>query len=112
MSYLQEAVSTLSELIASESDMADDQIESVRKLLDRIDKVILRALDNRMELVDEIGEIKEMIGREIVNEDREDAVISRATELAEDSSLDPGFARDIYRLILDRAVERQKAIQE
>ncbi len=91
--------------------MGDDRLEGLRESINEIDERIVDLLSERMEVAHEILEIKEEMGKGIVDKEREQAVIEKARNLAREKNVDPEFIEDIMRITISRTVgeEREKA---
>jgi len=86
----------------------DKTLEEIRKLLDKTDKKILETLAERQKLVQEVSNLKIDNTAAIRDEDREEELLHRITELARDAGLDRYFAEQIFRDIIDHSVRFQK----
>jgi len=85
---------------------ASTDLAGIRQKIDLVDEEIIYLLAMRQHLVDEVAAIKRSKDR-IVDQRREDEVISRVVELAGKNNLDQEIIEKIYRLILRGSVSRQ-----
>ena len=82
-------------------------LEEVRSKIDAIDHQIIELLGQRSQLVDMVAQIK---GDEnaIVAPDRERIVYETRRNWATGAGLDADFIEDLYRLVMNYFVERQR----
>ncbi len=73
------------------------RIHELRRRIDEIDKKIIELLDERMNVVKEIGRVKKEMNMEVRDSSREDVVLSRA-----------GIYRNIFQEIIRLAVDIQE----
>lgn len=78
-----------------------------RAEIDRVDAEIIRLLAERGKLVHEVGELKPHVGAVRVPE-REQQVIERAAQLANQHGLDAEFARRLYHFLIDYFATREE----
>ncbi|HDR05730.1 MAG TPA: hypothetical protein ENN84_10880 [Candidatus Marinimicrobia bacterium] len=50
------------------------EIEALRQLINRIDQQIVKLLDERMQIAFQIGQLKSLLGKDVLDEQREAAV--------------------------------------
>ncbi len=67
-----------------------------RDQIDDIDDQIVKLLSERMDLVKELGQIKQSSGTEVQDKTRETEIRTRLKELAEKEGLDPKFVDHLY----------------
>jgi len=79
-----------------------------RREIDFIDDMILLLLDQRQELVRDIGKWKRSHRRAVASPRREREIMLRRLSFLKESTLDPGFVRSLYQLIFrnSRAVQK------
>jgi len=79
--------------------MAAGEVESIRRMIDRLDSDILRLLERRMELCRRMSEVKRATGMPLRDQAREANVLSKA-----------GRFRRVYRTIIDLCIEEQGGV--
>lgn len=87
--------------------MAEQNIEKIRKQLDEIDKRIIEALADRLNIVTSISTSKIEQNKLIRDTSREEVVLSRIRNLAGEAGLDHYFVEQLYRDIIGYAVRYQ-----
>ncbi len=87
-------------------------LEEVRKLIDDVDEQIIRLLNERADLVHEVGEIKKAAGQPIYAPDREEQVLRSLAAKAREmkSRLPEKSIRAIYREIMSAALQLEKPL--
>jgi len=83
------------------------KLEDLRKLLDQADEKIVRTLAERQELVQAISDLKIDENSNIRDENREEELLKRITELAREEGLDRYFAEQIFKDIIQHSVRFQ-----
>jgi len=83
------------------------KLEDLRKLLDQADEKIVRTLAQRQELVQAISDLKIDENSNIRDENREEELLKRITELAREEGLDRYFAEQIFKDIIQHSVRFQ-----
>jgi chorismate mutase/prephenate dehydratase len=86
--------------------MADD-LDSIRKKLDDIDRTILKALAQRQGLVKEVSELKLKNEQGIRDLEREEQLLNRIRDLANEVGLDRYYAEHLFREIITNSVRFQ-----
>ena len=86
----------------------DRNLDSIRKMLDETDEEIVKALAQRQELVQAISELKIDEKGAIRDEEREEELLRRVTELARQAGLDRYFAEQIFRDIINHSLRFQR----
>lgn len=84
-----------------------NKLETLRKLLDETDEKIIKALARRQDLIQAISDLKIDEQTSIRDEDREEQLLQRITELARDEGLDRYFAEQIFKDIIQHSVRFQ-----
>ena len=82
-------------------------LSSLRKRIDRLDRGILKLINERAALAHEIGKIKDAAGQTVYAPDREEQVLARAVELSE-GPLSEQCIRSVFREVISgsRAIEK------
>lgn len=83
------------------------KLENLRELLDKNDEKIIKALAKRQELIQAISDLKIDKKTNIRDEDREEQLLQRITELARQEGLDRYFAEQIFKDIIQHSVRFQ-----
>lgn len=84
-----------------------DNLDSIRKRLDEIDRTILKALAQRQDLVKEVSELKLRNEEGIRDLEREEQLLNRIRDLAHDVGLDRYYAEHLFREIITNSVRFQ-----
>lgn len=84
-----------------------DELESIRKKLDDIDRTILQALAQRQDLVREVSDLKLRNEEGIRDLEREEQLLSRIRDLAHEVGLDRYYAEHLFREIITNSVRFQ-----
>lgn len=84
-----------------------DQIEDIRKILDDIDRTILKALAQRQGLVKEVSELKLRNDKGIRDLEREEQLLNRIRDIAHEVGLDRYYAEHLFREIIINSVRFQ-----
>ena len=87
-----------------------NKIEKIRTQIDRIDKVIITALAERMSLMPDIGQFKKEHNIPIFQEKREQQIMARLKEAAKEQDLDEKFVEEIFLSIFNEAKRIQQDI--
>jgi chorismate mutase len=82
-------------------------IDELRSALEKLDRRILKLLAERFEIAEKIGEIKEEDGMPVLDEKREEEVLSKWKENAEEYGLE---VEDVNR-ILEGILSASKKVQ-
>ena len=85
--------------------------DEVARLRDRImecDRELIDILRRRLDLVREIGSLKERLGIPVTDPRREAAVVRKAAELAREEGLDEELVRSLIWSILSAARQHQR----
>ncbi|MGK7371478.1 MAG: prephenate dehydratase [Candidatus Halalkalibacterium sp. M3_1C_030] len=83
------------------------KLETLRELLDQTDEKIIKSLAKRQELIQAISDLKIDEYTTIRDEDREEKLLKRITELAREEGLDRYFAEQIFKDIIQHSVRFQ-----
>ncbi len=85
-------------------------LDELRKEIDDIDQEILKILVRRVDIVKQIGELKNEQNLPIVDEVRKEKVLESITERAKLFHLSEDFVKKLFQEIHDHAVELQKKV--
>ncbi|OYV86625.1 MAG: hypothetical protein B7Z63_03710, partial [Ignavibacteriae bacterium 37-53-5] len=86
------------------------EMKSLRRKIDRLDKLIVRLLNRRAKYADEIGKIKDKLGLDVYSPDREKQVYENVSRQNPGPLTDEAVKR-VYERIIDesRRLERESA---
>lgn len=87
-----------------------DKIGNIRKDIDRVDKVIITALAERMGYMPEIAKHKKKNNIPVFQEKREQEIMKRILKMAKEHGLDESFAEEIFLSILNEAKRIQQEV--
>lgn len=87
---------------------AINQLISMRKLVDRIDREFLNLLSARQQLAEAIGKIKKQNNISITNPLREQVILCRTVSIARKKKLDEEFVKKIFKLIIKQSRKIQR----
>jgi monofunctional chorismate mutase len=85
-------------------------LESIRKKIDKVDDEIVNLLGKRKDLVKEVAEIKKSLDKKIFDKSREQQLIEKLRQKAREKNIDEGFICSLYRVILKNSKEEQEKI--
>ncbi len=87
-----------------------NDMKSLRKKIDRLDRLIVKLLNRRAQYADEIGKIKEKLGLDVYSPEREKQVIENVSR-TNPGPLTDDAVRRLYERIIDesRRLERESA---
>jgi chorismate mutase len=83
-------------------------LDDLRKEIDEIDQQILEILVKRVDVVKQIGELKNEHNMPVVDEERREKVLELITQRAKIFHLSEDFVKKLFKEIHDHAVELQK----
>lgn len=81
-------------------------MKKYREGIDRIDRQLIKLLEERFELVEKIGIKKKELGLPVVDRKREKEIISKRQE--QSSSLSRGFVSKLFRMIFREAYRKEE----
>jgi len=81
--------------------MVEDRIRELRERVDEVDRDLIRALNERARIVQEIASIKAEAGKPIFDPKREEEILQKVAEENEGPIYDTSM-REIFELILHR----------
>jgi chorismate mutase len=87
-----------------------DALVDLRARIDILDAILVHTLAERFRQTDGVGRLKAAHDLPAHDPDRESAQRDRIGALAAEAGLDPGLARDILGLIVDRVKENHRKI--
>jgi len=72
----------------------------LRNEIDEIDWRILRLINKRFNLVQNIKKEKKRLGLQLVNRSREKKILKKLTQSSKELNLNSDFVADVYKLII------------
>ncbi len=90
--------------------MSEKKLAELRDEIDKIDNKIIELLSDRIDVAKNILDLKEKMGRGVRDKEREQEVIEKAREKAQEEGLDPEFAEDIIRLTISRTAGAEQEL--
>lgn len=92
--------------------MSEEDLESLRDRIDEIDEDLVDLFAKRLEIVDEITDLKRKTGSKARDLKREQEVIEKARRAAVEKDLDPSFVEDLMRLTMAHSAAEEKGAIE
>ncbi len=86
----------------------DNELESLRKKIDAIDKDLLNSLAKRSKVAQQIGKLKKAQGMPLLDEKRWQQLLDKTLNLAETMDLSKDFIKQIYHLIHQNSLELER----
>ena len=83
-------------------------IEKLRKEIDSIDNRIIELLSKRKSIVKKIAGIKKQESKPVIDKGREQEIIRRLKNLAEEKGLDGDFIGSVYEIIINNSRNEQE----
>ncbi len=90
--------------------MSEKELEELRNEIDEIDDKIIKLLSQRIDIAEDILELKEEMGKGVRDKGREQVVIEKTREKAREEGLNPEFAEDIIRLTISRTAGAEQEL--
>jgi chorismate mutase len=84
------------------------KLNTLRSEIDKIDVSLLVLLHNRLVIVKKIGKIKKKNGVKIVDKDREKEIINQLIQKGVVLSIEKGFIKKIFKIIIKESKMVQK----
>jgi chorismate mutase len=91
---------------------AQELLGELRHSIDNLDAILLHTLAERFRCTQTVGKLKADHGLPPADPAREARQISRLEKLAEESGLDPEFARKFMRFIVDEVIHHHQKFQK
>ena len=85
----------------------NNDINEIRKEIDKIDESIVSLLGERQDLVKKIGKIKKSLNLASENKAREKKILDRLKQRARKLNLDETFIGKVYEIILNNSKKVQ-----
>lgn len=83
------------------------ELKIIRNDIDRLDKIILDALAQRIVAAKKAGEIKRSAGLKIYDPEREAQILLELEDVASEYNLDKVFIQNIFKIIIKKCREEQ-----
>lgn len=96
----------------SEDPRASDLLKEHRASIDRLDAILVNTLAERFKQTQAVGRLKAQHGLPASDPAREDVQITRLEQLAREAELDPEFARNFMRFIIDEVIRHHMKHQD
>jgi chorismate mutase len=87
-----------------------NELEAVRKEIEKIDREILSLIDRRVNLAEKVLESKRINGVSINDHNQNEVVINRALNAATELNLDVGSVKNIFETLIKMSIERQNEL--
>lgn len=91
-----------------EAEEFEKEIKTMRCEIDAIDQKIVELLGKRMEISDKIGKIKMQNNVCVLQRERWNQIMKRATQMAKEKGVTPEFIEKIFKAIHQESIDRQK----
>jgi len=82
-------------------------LEDLRAEVQRVDREIIRLIDKRVRLAEDIFESKKALGVKIEDKNQEKLVMKRALDNATELGLDAGAIKEIFATLIRMSLEKQ-----
>ena len=92
------------------ADLPD--MPALRAAIDVVDAELIALLKRRMALIDRAAQIKTRDGLPARIDTRVEQVVANARRNAANAGLDPALAEDIWRQLIEHAIEREEALMK
>lgn len=86
-------------------------LNDLRTSLNNLDNAIVYLMAERFRLTKKVGEYKKAHNVRPIDPEREARQMERVAQLASEAGLDPAFAQQMLRLIIDEVVVQHKKLQ-
>ena len=95
----------------SDTARAAELLKSHRESIDRLDAILIYTLAERFKHTQSVGRLKAEHALPPSDPDREAVQIARLERLAQEADLDPDFAKEFLRFVIDEVIRHHKKFQ-
>lgn len=88
-----------------------DTLQALRLSIDEVDTAIIDLLSKRFELTKKVGYEKSALNIDAVDRDREDSILKKWSNDANQKNINEEMAKSILQIIIDQVVKEHKAIK-
>ncbi len=88
-----------------------DELARLREEIERIDKELASLFERRMDVCGRIGKVKSLIGRDILDEQREKEVLERGKAYLKNAALLPYWEKEM-KCLMELSKEYQWTLRE
>ncbi|HPJ30454.1 MAG TPA: chorismate mutase [Methanothrix sp.] len=82
-------------------------LEDLRADVQKVDQELIRLIDERVRLAEEIFEVKRALGIGIEDKNQEKLVMKRALDSATELGLDAGAIKEVFTTLIRMSLEKQ-----